>query len=105
MDSNLLGYRFVGIIRQILTDRVGEVQLSSLCQLRNSDPGKHLVHGSQVELRVDAIRRVEADACKPVSLGEDRLPFARQQHGAGKLPFGNQPLAKGFEISDNLFIR
>ena len=60
VDGDTLGYGRIRVIRQMLTYTIIEIQFASFGKLANSHTSEHLVQRTQIELRVDLVRDVEA---------------------------------------------
>jgi hypothetical protein len=49
------GHLFVWVIGQVLTNRIGELQLTGLCKLEDRGSREHLIHGADSKTRIQAI--------------------------------------------------
>ncbi len=77
-------------LRQERRQRLVEGQVPALHELGNGHGGEHLVHGAEVELRIDAVGDREVLAGLPVRPLEDDLVAARQGDGAREAVRGDQ---------------
>ena len=55
MDGGLGGEVLVRVIGEVLPERVGELNLAGLRELKNGDSGEHLVHRADAESRVELV--------------------------------------------------
>jgi hypothetical protein len=98
MDRHLLGDVAVRVVGQVLSDLVVERQPALLGELGDGDPREHLVHGSQVELRVDLVRKAALPVGQAIGLGEERLGAPGQKDDAGELALGGEVVQVGTEL-------
>ncbi len=74
----------VGIVRQMLADRVGEREPALLGKLPDGRLGERLVDRADVELRVGPVRDRERPVGHAVCLLEERRPVLRDQDDSGE---------------------
>ena len=102
VDCDLLSYFLVGISGQMFGNWIIIGEFASLGQLSNGHRSKHLVHGAEIELGVDAVGHLIGPAGQPIGTLEDRLAILGNEYRAGELLLGHQFLDKCFDLGNEL---
>jgi len=84
MDRDFGGELFVGVIAEVLPERVAELYLAHLRKLKYGDGGEHLVHRADANLRVELIGDLLLAVRQTVGAGEDGLAAFDDEHSTCK---------------------
>jgi hypothetical protein len=105
VERHLAGHVRVGVVGDVFADRVGELQLSGLLELRDGHRGEHFVHRAEVEAGVEAVGDAFVPVLLAANVGEDHLVVAGEKDAAGEQPLPGQQVDARLERLEKLGFR
>src|ERR1700722_15604687 len=105
VNGDFGGHVFVGIVGEILAERIGEIEFAGLHQLQNRRRREHFVHGANAKLRARMVGNFLIAVGHSINGSEYLLPVLRNQGRSGKMTGGGSLVQVGTKGLERLRFR
>src|SRR5271156_4709359 len=89
MNGDLGGDLLVGVIGDVLPERIGQLDLAGFDELQDRDGCEHFVHGADAKTRIERVGNLLFAVRQSIGAAEEHLAVLRDQHGPGKAAGGD----------------